>query len=67
VDYRGPERRSGISEADMERIADIAAQKALDRVYADVGKGVLKKIALVVGAAFIGLLMWMGTNHISLK
>jgi hypothetical protein len=51
----------------MERIADIAAQKALDRVYADVGKGVLKKIALVVGAAFIGLLMWMGTNHISLK
>jgi len=39
----------------------------LEQVYADVGKGVLKKVALVLGAAFIGLLIWMGQNHINLK
>ncbi len=66
-EYSGPERRAGISEADIERIAEIAARKALDQVYAEVGKGVFKKLVWIIGASVIGLLIWMGQNHISLK
>ncbi len=68
MNYDGPERRSStLTDEQIEHIAGIAARKALDQVYAEVGKGVLKKVAWVVGAATIGLLMWLGQNHITLK
>jgi hypothetical protein len=63
--YDGVDRRRGLSEADIERIAEIAAQKALDKVYVDVGKGVLKRAAWVLGAGIIALLMWLGKNHVT--
>lgn len=56
-----------MSEEDIERIAELAAKKALEHVYAEVGKGVLKRIALVLGSAAIGLLMWLGREHIDWK
>jgi hypothetical protein len=68
VNYHGPERRvSGISGDQVEAIATLAAQKALQKVYADVGKSVLQKLTWIIGAAVIGILLWMGGKGITLK
>jgi hypothetical protein len=66
--YLGPERRSrALSEDEMDLIATKAAEKALEKVYAEVGRGLLKKAAWVVGAIVVGLLMWMGGKGIPIK
>lgn len=60
--YRGPERRAGISEVDAQRIATLAAEQAIanvydktmDKVYADIGRGVVSKFLYGVGALVIG-------------
>lgn len=43
----------------MEAIAELAAKKALEHVYADIGKGVLKKLIWVAGVVALALLSWM--------
>lgn len=58
--------RTSISEEDLERIADLAASKALDKVYLEIGKGVLRRLAWFVGIAVVALLMWMGGKGIHL-
>lgn len=44
---------------EIDQIAELAAQKALNKVYADVGKGVLRKMAWLVGVCIFGLAMWL--------
>lgn len=67
-EYGGPERRRGaLTEEEIERIAEIAAERALNKVYSEVGKGVMKKIAWVLGSGVVALLMYLGQNHITLK
>ncbi|HEY6028602.1 MAG TPA: hypothetical protein VIV09_17030 [Pseudolabrys sp.] len=66
-EYDGPERRRGLSEADIERIAEVAARKALDKVYLEVGKGVLKRLSWIIGVSTVALLMWMGGKGIHLQ
>lgn len=46
-------------DAKMEEIATAAAKKALQLVYAEIGEGVLRKIAWVLGAGVIVLLGWL--------
>lgn len=65
-EYDGPERRRGLSEADVEHIAEVAARKALDMVYLEVGKGLVKRLTLWVGLIAVALLMWMGGKGIHL-
>ena len=60
-----------LSEAEVRRIAKIvieeaadgiaekAASKALDRVYADVGRSTVKKIFWIVGSLTIALLLFL--------
>ena len=49
----------------MQAIADLAAKKALESVYADIGKGVVKKILWVVGVGTLVLLSWLtGAGYI---
>ena len=58
--YDGPERRQfAISDQDMEAIADRAAERALEKVYQEVGKAVLKKIAWMIGVVVVGALMFL--------
>lgn len=60
------ERRKCLTEEDAERIATSAAEKALDavynktieRVYAEIGKGVVNKVLVMIGAAAFGMLVW---------
>ena len=51
-----------LTEHDIDEIADRAAEKALEKVYAQVGASVLKKLAWLVGVVVVGLLMWLGSN-----
>ncbi len=58
------ERRKNITLTDeqMEAIAEKAAHKALEVVYAEVGKAVLKKVAWIVGVVVISVMMWLSYN-----
>jgi len=51
-----------LTEHDIDDIAEKAAERALEKVYAQVGQSILKKIAWLVGIAAIGLAMWLGGN-----
>jgi hypothetical protein len=59
------EKEFPLTDAQIEVIAERAAEVALEKVYTEVGKSVLKKIAWLAGAATVGLFMWLG-NHGSL-
>ena len=62
---RGEERRNepSFNSEQLEAIATRAAEIALDKVYSDVGKGVVRRFAWAVGigfAIFIGYLIRKG-------
>jgi len=61
----GKEPFGGLTPSEIEEIAEKAAEKALTKVYAQVGQSVLKRLAWAVGVVVLGLLMWLGgTGHI---
>ena len=51
--YEGQERRSAahLTEDQIELIAERAAERALEKVYASVGKSVVNKVLWLIGAA----------------
>ena len=51
-----------LTDAQIEAIAERAAEVALNKVYADVGKNVLKRMAWLTGVAVIGLALWLAGN-----
>ncbi len=53
-------------DARMEQIAEAAAQKALQLVYAELGKGLVKKVFWFVGLAALALLSWMAGRGMKL-
>jgi hypothetical protein len=52
-----------LTDEQIDIIAERAAVVALNKVYTEVGKSVLKKLAWVTGAAVIGLAMWLAGNN----
>ena len=42
-----------------ENVADLAARRAEERLYAAVGRSIVKKALYVVGAAGLALLAWL--------
>jgi DNA-directed RNA polymerase beta' subunit len=46
-------------ELRMSEIAENAADKAIEKVYSQVGKGVMNKIMWVLGVGAIVLLSWL--------
>jgi hypothetical protein len=40
-------------------IAELAAEKALEQVYAGIGKSVLKKLSWAVGVIILAILAWL--------
>lgn len=48
-----------LTDEQIEHIAERAAEVALNKVYTEVGKSVLKRLAWLTGAAVIGLAMWL--------
>lgn len=54
-----PAKEIELTEAQIEAIAERAAEVALNKVYTEVGKNVLKKLAWLAGVAVVGLAMWL--------
>lgn len=50
---------AGLTEAEIDHIAEKAAKRALDSVYAEVGRNVLKKLAWLIGVVVISLALWL--------
>jgi len=51
-----------LTDEQIEAIAERAAEVALNKVYTEVGKNVLKKLAWLTGAAVLGLAMWLSSH-----
>ena len=58
-----PEKEVQLTDAQIEAIAERAAEVALNKVYTEVGKSVLKRLAWLTGAAVIGLAMWLAGHN----
>ena len=52
-----------LTEAQIDAIVDKAVEKTFQRLYQEVGKSVLTKMAWLTGAAVIGLFMWLGGHN----
>jgi hypothetical protein len=52
----------GLTDLEIEEIAERAAEKAVEKFYLEVGKQTVKKALMVIGAGVIFLLIWMGTT-----
>ena len=51
-----------LTDAQINEIAEKAAERAFHKIYQNVGKSVLTKLTWMVGAAVVGLFMWLGNN-----
>ena len=52
-----------LTEAQIDAIVDRAVEKTFNRVYQEVGKSILTKLARLTGAAVVGLFMWLGGHN----
>ena len=52
-----------LTDAQIEAIVDRAVEKTFNRVYQEVGKSILTKLAWLTGAAVVGLAMWLGGHN----
>lgn len=67
-DYAGPERRqvATLTDEQMEAIAEKAAEKALEKVYAGVGRSVATKLLWILGAGALWIVWWLGGKGIKI-
>lgn len=56
-----------LTEAEIEVIAERAAEKAIQKVYSDIGKSVAQKIFWFVGVAVIAGLAVLAGKDLSVK
>lgn len=52
-----------LTERDMERIAELAADRALEKVYGQIGKSMVTRVLWLAGAAALGFAAakgWIG-------
>jgi tetrahydromethanopterin S-methyltransferase subunit G len=52
-----------LTEAQIDAIVDRAVEKTFNRVYQEVGRSILTKLAWLTGAAVVGLFMWLGGHN----
>ena len=57
-----------LDESELEKIAERAAEKAIEKltnhVYQEVGKSVISKFVYIVGACSVGLYLWMKSKGV---
>tara|TARA_R100001377_G_scaffold30085_1_gene16442 strand:- start:380 stop:592 length:213 start_codon:yes stop_codon:yes gene_type:complete len=56
------EDKQCLTEADIDRIAGKAADRALEKVYTEVGKNVTKKLAWLVGISILAFAIWLASE-----
>jgi hypothetical protein len=52
-----------LTDEQIETIAERAAEVAFKKIYEEVGKSVLKKLAWLTGAAVIGIALWLAGHN----
>ena len=64
---RSPDRPL-LDDSELEKIAERAAEKAIEKltnhVYQEVGKSVISKFVYVVGACSVGLYLWLKSKGV---
>ncbi len=64
--WAGEERRVRVTltEDQINEIVEKTVEQVFQRMYADVGRGAIKKLAWISGAILMGLLLWLSsTGH----
>lgn len=51
-----------LTEEEIDHIAQKAAEKALNLVYQEVGKSLVRKVAWALGLVLLGVLTWLGAK-----
>ena len=55
-------------DSELEKIAELAAEKAIKKltnhVYQEVGKSVISKFVYIVGACSLGLYLWLKSKGV---
>tara|TARA_R110000868_G_scaffold206748_1_gene455602 strand:+ start:143 stop:370 length:228 start_codon:yes stop_codon:yes gene_type:complete len=65
LNSRSNENHVSITEAQLILLADESAQRAIDKLYAEIGSSVVKKASLLVGAILAAATAWLtGLLHI---
>lgn len=52
-----------LTDAQIDNIAEKAARRALQIVYAEIGQNVLRKLAWLTGVVVIGLALWLAGKN----
>lgn len=64
---RSPDRPL-LDDSELEKIAERAAEKAIEKltnhVYQEVGKSVISKFVYIVGACSLGLYFWLKSKGV---
>lgn len=48
-----------LTEADIDRIAERAAERAIEKVYTEIGKSIVSKVFYFVGAVTLAVGAWL--------
>ena len=55
-----------MTKDEIEQVAELAAdkavEKALQKMYVEIGRGVLKKAAAIIGIGIIALALWLSSH-----
>jgi len=57
----------GMTPEEIDSLAERAAEKALAKVYADIGQSVLKRIAWIAGVAVVSLVIFLAGKDALIK
>ena len=64
---RSPDRPL-LDDSELEKIAERAAEKAIEKltnhVYQEVGRSVISKVVYIVGACSLGLYLWLKSKGV---
>jgi hypothetical protein len=53
---------ANLSEAEMDAIAERAADRAIRKMYEQIGKSVAQKVYWAIGVAVVGMMMLLAGN-----
>ena len=56
---------ANLSEADMDAIAERAADRAIRKIYETIGKSVAQKMYWAIGIIVVGMMMLLAGNGMS--
>lgn len=60
-----PERLpyGGLTSAEIDAIAEKAAKRALDHVYTEIGKSVVRKVVWLIGIVVLSAMLWLAGKN----